>query len=401
MPRGIFRFVTATLMLGAVLASGPEARASSLVVDAETGKVISADQPNHLWYPASLTKMMTVYVTLGEIEAGRLALEDKIKVSTVAASATPVRFGLRAGEVISVRQAINAAIVASANDAALALAEKIGGTEEAFANLMTQTAWKLGMTRTIFRNATGLPDEDQVTTAHDMALLALAVLRDYPRHYALFNQRSVTIGGRSRPTVNGILGSYSGADGLKTGFTCGSGYNLVASAQRSHRRVIAVLLGSMSRSQRTAEITRLLDSAFAGDLTGKLPLSTLMIAAADEGAPPTVLTSAACNVQGDDETLIAKTAHAGEWAIIFGSYVDKAKAQMALSAAKATLGELGGSARGVIAPKADSGVKQWAAMIVGLSQRRAGQACKTLWAKNSYCLALRPNVLADGSMAWR
>src|SRR5262245_7633721 len=158
MKRGDLQLIVATLMLGIMCAWASGALASSIVVDAQTGKVISADQPNHLWYPASLTKMMTVYVALGEIEAGRLALEDKIKVSRVAASVAPVRFGLRAGQIISVRQAINATIVASANDAALALAEKIAGTEEAFAALMTQAAGKLGMTRTIFRNATGLPD---------------------------------------------------------------------------------------------------------------------------------------------------------------------------------------------------------------------------------------------------
>jgi D-alanyl-D-alanine carboxypeptidase len=180
----------AILACGIALTSGRPALGASLVVDAQSGAVLSADAPNHLWYPASLTKMMTIYVALSEIKAGRLSFE--------------------------VRQAINAAIVASGNDAATALGEKIGGTEEKFADMMTMSARGLGMTRTVFRNASGLPNNEQVTTAHNMALLAMALLKTYPQHYELFNQRSVTIGKRTRGTVNGILGAYQGADGFKT-----------------------------------------------------------------------------------------------------------------------------------------------------------------------------------------
>jgi hypothetical protein len=162
-----------------------------------------------------------------------------------------------------------------------------------------------------------------------------------------------------------------------------------------------VLLGSVSRGQRTAEITKLLDAAFTRDLAGKLPLAALRMAAADEGAPPTVLTGAACSAQGDGESLVAQTARVGQWGIIFGSFFDKAKAQIALSEARKKLGVLGKAGKSAIAPKSYNGIKQWSAMIVGLSQQSAGNACKALWAKNAYCLALRPEVLSNRSMAWR
>lgn len=385
-------------VLGIAVSPLRASEAASLVIDAGTGQVISADAANHLWYPASLTKMMTVYVALGEIAAGRLSFDDTLTVSTRAASVSPVRFGLAAGQTITIRQGINAAIVASGNDAATALAERIGGSEEKFADMMTLSARGIGMTRTVFRNATGLPDPDQVTTAHDMAVLALALLKEHPAHYDLFNQRSVTIGKKSRATVNGILGSYSGADGFKTGFTCGSGYNLVASATRGKRRVIGVVLGSTSRGQRASAMTRLLDAAFAQEIPQELVLAKMAMAAADEGAPPTVLTGATCAAQGDGESLVQATARAGGWGIVLGSFADKAKAQEMLKQARNHVGNVG---KGTVAPKTYNGVKQWSVMILGLTQASAGESCKALWAKDLYCLALNPQVLGNPDMAWR
>src|SRR5215510_2302022 len=295
--KGSHALALVAIVAGLLWAGARGASAANLVVDVETGQVISSDAPNHLWYPASLTKMMTVYVVLSEIEAGRLRFDDKIKVSAHAASQHPVRFGLRTGQVITVRQAINAAIVASANDAAVALGEKVAGSEDAFALRMTAMARSLGMARTVFRNATGLPDDGQVTTARDLAMLASALLRDYPEHYPLFNQRAVTIGKRSRGTVNSILGSYAGADGFKTGFTCGSGYNLVASATHDGRRLIGVVLGSANRAQRTIEMTALLNRAFEVESSTGPQLTALgtQVGAGDVGAPPVILTGKSCN----------------------------------------------------------------------------------------------------------
>jgi D-alanyl-D-alanine carboxypeptidase len=382
------------------------ATAASLVIDAESGVVLSADAPNHLWYPASLTKMMTIYVALSEIDAGRLSFDDRIKVSAAAANVSPVRFGLRAGETISVREAINAAIVASGNDAAYALAEKIAGDEASFAQMMTGMARTLGMPRTVFRNATGLPDDGQVTTARDMAVLAMALLRDYPQHYPLFSQRSVTIAKRSRGTVNSILGSYQGADGFKTGFTCGSGYNMVASVQRDGRRLIGVVLGSSSRAQRVSEMTKLLNVAFTSESKSKETVSRLGLknAAEDAGAPPTILNGGACSaaqLAGEEGGTITSAARLSGWGIVFGAYPDKAKAQKVLDQARKSLGSLAKGGRPAIVQKAYEGSAKYSAMLVGLEQGAAGKACKALWDKNAYCLALSPQVLGNPDMVWR
>lgn len=403
--RGL-RVALAFAMLASGLALSAHAQAASLVIDAESGTVLSADAPNHLWYPASLTKMMTVYVALAEIDAGRLSFDDKVKVSAAAANISPVRFGLRAGQVITVREAINAAIVASGNDAAYALAEKIGGSEAAFADKMTAMARTLGMPRTIFRNATGLPDDGQVTTARDMAVLAMALLRDYPEHYPLFNQRSVTIAKRSRGTVNSILGSYQGADGFKTGFTCASGYNLVASVQRDGRRLIGVVLGSANRAQRVSEMTKLFNAAFTAPAGSPQTVAGLaqLTSAADAGAPPTILTGGACSaaqLAGDGGGVITSAARLSGWGIVFGAYPDKAKAKQVLDSAKQALGPLSKGGRPAIVQKAYEGSSRYSAMLVGLEQGAAGKACKALWEKNIYCLALSPQVLTNPDMVWR
>ena len=375
-----------------------DAAAASLVIDAESGVVLSSDAPNHLWYPASLTKMMTVYVALAEIDAGRLSFDDKIKVSAAAANISPVRFGLRAGEIITVKEAINAAIVASGNDAAYALAEKIGGDEASFAQMMTGMARTLGMPRTVFRNATGLPDDGQVTTARDMAVLAMALLRDYPEHYPLFNQRSVTIAKRSRGTVNSILGAYNGADGMKTGFTCASGYNMVASAERDGRRLIGIVLGSRNGGARTLEMKRLLDTGFTA---GAAPPTTLIALAdemtdADNGLPPTILTGSNCATpELVGSTLIDSPDELSGWAVALGDYRNRTKAQKALQAAQTKLGKAAGAGQPAIIKKGAGGITRYSVLLSGLKQASAQQTCKILTDKKAYCVALSPKLLAN------
>lgn len=371
------------------------AQAASIVVDAGTGMVLSAEEPNHLWYPASLTKLMTVYVALAEIEAGRLGFEDQIKVSRRAAQQNPVRFGLREGQVITVRDAINAAIVASANDAAVALAEKIAETEEAFTTRMTGTAMELGMTRTFFENASGLPAGGQVTTARDLAILATAFLRDFPEHYDLFNQRSVTIGKRSRGTVNSILDAYDGADGMKTGFTCASGYNMIASAERDGRRLIGVVLGSRNGGARTLEMKRLLDAGFSGSGSETLSLVALadQLTEADGGAPPTVLTGGDCLApQLVGSSVIDSPDELTGWAVALGDYRTRTKAQTALLAAQS---KLGAEARGrpALIKRGANGLARYSVLFAGLKESSAQKTCKALTAQSTYCVTLSPKVL--------
>jgi D-alanyl-D-alanine carboxypeptidase len=374
------------------------ATAANIVVDAGTGSVLSADSPNHLWYPASLTKLMTVYVALSEIEAGRLRFEDKIEVSPHAALQNPVKFGLRAGQVITVRDAINAAIVASANDAAVALAEKIAATEEAFAERMTGMAMQLGMFRTFFQNASGLPADNQVTTARDLAILATAFLRDFPQHYTLFSQRSVTIGKRSRGTVNSILSAYDGADGMKTGFTCASGYNMVASAERDGRRLIGIVLGSRNGGARTLEMKRLLDVGFSAGVAPSTTLAGLADAMteADNGAPPTILTGSNCAApELVGSTFIDSPDELSGWAVALGDFRNRAKAEKALQTAQTKLGKAAGAGQPAIIKKGAGGVTRYSVLLSGLKQASAQKTCKLLTDQKAYCVTLSPKLIAN------
>jgi D-alanyl-D-alanine carboxypeptidase len=393
--RGVVIGVILLMLTGVPIGAARAASTASIVVDATTGAVLSAEAPNHLWYPASLTKLMTVYVALAEIEAGRLAFDDKIEVSQHAARQKPVRFGLRKGQVITVRDAINAAIVASANDAAVALAEKIAETEAAFATRMTGMAMELGMIRTIFQNASGLPADGQVTTARDMAVLAAAFLRDFPDHYALFNQRSVTIGKRSVGTVNSILDAYDGADGMKTGFTCASGYNMVASAERDGRRLIGVVLGSRNGGARTLAMKQLLDGGFSGGAPATLDVVALadQLTKADAGAPPTILTGGDCvTPQLVGSSVIDSPDELTGWAVALGDYRTRAKAQTALHAAQV---KLGAAARGrpALIKHGANGFARYSVLFAGLKESSAQKTCKALTAQSTYCVTLSPKVL--------
>ena len=394
--RGVGIAVILLTLIGVPMGASRVAAAANIVVEAGTGAVLAADSPNRLWYPASLTKLMTVYIALSEIEAGRLGFEDKIKVSQHAASQNPVKFGLRSGQVITVRDAINAAIVASANDAAVALAEKIAETEDAFATRMTGMAKDLGMTRTVFQNASGLPADGQVTTARDLAMLAMAFLRDFPQHYALFSQRSVTIGKRSRGTVNSILGAYEGADGLKTGFTCASGYNMVASAQRDGRRLIGIVLGSRNGGQRSKDMKRLLDAGFAGDAPSTVTLAALadQTTEGDDRIPPTVLSGGDCTTpQLIGSGVIDSPEELTGWAVVLGDYRNRAKAQKALQDAQTKLGNAAGAGRPAIIKKGANGLTRYSVLLAGLKQSSAQKACKVLSGQKAYCVALSPKIL--------
>lgn len=385
---------------------GAAANPVSLVVDADTGQVLSAESPNALWYPASLTKMMTIYIALAEIKAGRHNLDEAITVSSSAAGQSPVKFGFRTGQKITLRQAISATIVASANDAAVAIAEQIGGSEAAFAQRMTQMAGVLGMSRTVFHNASGLPDNGQVTTAADMARLALALIHDFPDQYHFFGDKSVSIAGHTLPTVNGILVSYPGADGLKTGFTCGSGYNLVASARRGDHRLVGVLLGGGNRGERASQMVSLLNAGFARDSSNtdrpQLQNISLAINASEQAPPPTRLKGGDCDEAVTAGGTTANAPHLSGWGIVFGSFNSPAKAQQMLAAARKKLpSALAKKGRPAIVRRDYEGVSRYSALLVGYAQIDAGRACKAVWEGSAYCLALSPQVLNNPQGVWR
>lgn len=239
-----------------------DAKYAAIVVDAQSGEVLYAQRADSPRYPASITKMMTLYLTFEAIQSGKLKLTDTILVSPHAAAQAPSKLGLSAGERITVDDAIKSICVLSANDMAVAMAEHIGGTESRFAALMTLKAQELGMTQTRYVNANGLPDSRQLTSARDIAILSRALLRDFPQYYPYFATKYFTYQGRTIHNHNGLLFSMPGVDGIKTGYTNASGFNLAASALRDNRRLIVVVMGGSSSGGRNARVEELLDTGF-------------------------------------------------------------------------------------------------------------------------------------------
>jgi D-alanyl-D-alanine carboxypeptidase len=241
-----------------------------LVVEADTGKVLQADNATMPWYPASVTKIMTAYVTLKAVKEGRLTLDTLLTVSPVAASQSPSKMGFRPGIQLTVDNALKMMMVKSANDMAVVLAEGVGGSIDGFSAMMNQTAQKLGMTQTSYVNPNGLPADGQITSARDLAILARAVIRDLPEYEYFMHIPSIRYGRRVTQNFNKLIGRYPGADGFKTGFICASGYNLVASATRNGKRLIAVVLGASSGQARAVRAAQLLERGFGGNGLGWL-----------------------------------------------------------------------------------------------------------------------------------
>lgn len=233
---------------------------SAIVVDTATGKVLYEVSPDTHRYPASLTKMMTLYVMFEELERGRFKLSTPLRVSALAQRQSPTKLGLRAGETISVEDAIKGLITRSANDAAAVIAENVAGSVPSFADRMTRTARAIGMTNTRFRNANGLPDPGQFTSARDMMKLGVALQVRFPQYYPLFSIRSYNFRGRTIGSHNNLLGRVNGVDGIKTGYVNASGFNLVTSVKRDGRKVVAVVMGGKTAAQRDAHMVQLINT---------------------------------------------------------------------------------------------------------------------------------------------
>ncbi len=246
----------------ACLLPRPSAAGPALLLDASNGKVLYFEDQDHLWHPASLTKIMTAYVVFEALRAKRITLDQKISVSEKAHAQSPSKVGLPVGAEMTVDLALKALIVKSANDVAMMLAEAVGGSEEGFVKLMNDTARRLGMKQSNFVNPNGLPADAQVTTARDLARLSLAIIRNFPERLPLWTMQEVQVGKLRLPSHNKLLKSYDGADGLKTGFICDSGYNIVASATRDGRKLIAVVLGEPSGRERNLRAASLLEHGF-------------------------------------------------------------------------------------------------------------------------------------------
>jgi D-alanyl-D-alanine carboxypeptidase len=262
MNKGHRAFILAFLYVLFSFSQSVQAEMPFIVVEAQSGTVIKQSDADAPWYPASLTKMMTLYLTFQNLKAQRLSLQTPLMVSVRAQQQPPMKLGVLRGDEITVKKAIKALATVSSNDVAVVLAEAIGGTEEKFATQMSAQAHKMGMKDSVFKNATGLPNAEQVSSARDLAILARRLLLDFPEYYHFFSSRTVQYGGESFVSHNRFLNAYSGADGLKTGYTCGSGYNVVASAHKNQKRLIVVLLGAQSSQQRSHKVQELMDEGF-------------------------------------------------------------------------------------------------------------------------------------------
>jgi D-alanyl-D-alanine carboxypeptidase len=259
-----------------------------LLIEADSGKVLQAENATYPWYPASVTKMMTAYVTLKAVKDGKISLDTLLTVSPVATAQSPSKMGFRSGTQVTVDNALKMMLVKSANDMAVVLAEGVGGSIDGFSAEMNATAQRLGMTQTSYVNPNGLPADGQITSARDLAILARAIIRDLPEYEYFVHIPSIRFGRKVTQNFNKLIGRFPGADGFKTGFICASGYNLVASATRNGKRLIAVVLGASSGQMRAVRAAQMLERGFASDgLSWLRPaLGTVDNLAPIDAAPP-------------------------------------------------------------------------------------------------------------------
>ena len=412
---------------------------TSIVIDAETGKVLSEDNADTPNYPASLTKMMTLYLLFEALEKGKVTLDTPFSVSAHASAQEPTKLGLLPGETISVHDAILGLVTRSANDAAVVIAENLAGSEDAFAERMTAKAHALGMMNTTFHNASGLPDPGQLTTARDLSKLARALYRDFPQDYKFFATQEFTFRGRVITTHNHLMARFEGMDGIKTGYIRAAGFNLAASAVRDGHRLIGVVMGGRSAVSRDNIMAGLLTTAFVEarreDVAKTMvasnaaapavpPAAPAEVAAAPAPAPaivpvPAPTQVAAADASAADQPVAApepqsftarakrtlshlspvSTAEAAtprraeptteRWSIQVGAFSQKAAAEKAASHALATLHPGKGKIIAVLAPSIPEGERYFRARIVNFSEREAERACHVLRKKGRDC-AVRP-----------
>ena len=422
----------AALTLG--FGSAAYAKYASIVIDAHSGQVLYSKNADTRNYPASLTKMMTLYLLFEAIDEGRLTKSSMLKVSARAARQSPSKLGLRTGQKISVDDAIRALSVKSANDVAVVVAEALGGTEAKFAKMMTQKAHQIGMSKTNFANASGLPNRAQLSTARDMARLAQALYFGFPHHYHYFGLTEFTYKGRRYKSHNKVLTAYKGTDGLKTGYTRASGYNLATSVERNGRRLIGIVFGGKTSRSRNAHMIGLLDRSWPKLQTATLTTTPKMKPAdlfiASFGAPvaadddqiaaldapanvvpvppapkqqPTITASAAAILPAAIEPKPAETLAAiaaapprGDWAIQVGAYYRRDQAIKAVDFATEKMPSLLGQADAAIVLMNGKRKPIYRARLVGFESRGDAQtACRALKKKSVPCFAIKQDKNAQ------
>lgn len=411
--------VAALLAVTAIPAQAePNPKYAAFIMDADTGVILHQSNADKVLHPASLVKMMTLTMAFEALAAGRLSLRDRIPISSHAASMQPSKIGIPAGGSISVEDAIYALVTKSANDIAVAMGEKLGGTESQFAAMMTRRAREIGMTKTVYKNASGLPNSAQVTTVRDQAKLSRYIIKTYPQYYEYFSTRNFTYRGVSHHNHNRLMSSYKGMDGLKTGFIAASGFNLAASAVRGDRRLIGIVFGGRTAASRNARMAELLDQGFADLGVGKDAGNTVVMASAKgkiapkpDRKPDSIAQLAALHnvdpAAGAEMRLgtVAAAAPAGvqiaslspaapvpaeqrPWAIQIGAFESRARTDGALREAMARLPDNLAGGSPFIAPLKTGEGWLFRARLGGYSKEQAIAACRLI----KDCLPVAPQA---------
>jgi len=445
----IGRSGAAAILLSSMLAAPVMAQPvyEAIVLDAQTGQVLRELNPDVSTQPASLTKMMTLYLTFEALNQGRLRLDQYLRVSDYAATRAPSKLGLVPGESVTVHDVILGIVTKSANDAAVVLAEALGGSEGAFAQQMTWKARQLGMNSTVYYNANGLPDPNQRTTARDIARLALALYHQFPREYRYFSTRAFVFRGQEMRNHNHMMEWYPGLDGIKTGYVNASGFNLAASAVRDGHRLIGVVMGGQSAGWRDRQMAALLDQGFADIGNGQAASRPVMasvqpsasshsaqsqapVYATSPSAAPAAATAApqqsnpapvmASAPQGDTATVAGRSGMidnalrhlspvgraeaataaretAGEdWSIQLGAFRAESAAEQAIRHATSVTA-VRGKPREVLAPAKGESNRLYRALLTHFSQKGAQAACGELHKKGIACTVVRPGALRVAS----
>ena len=408
-------FIVAFVALAGASTPAQAAKYAAIVIEEDSGRVLFARNADSLRYPASLAKIMTLYLLFEDIAAGHLTLKSRIPVSKVAAGRSPSKLYLKPGQSISAEQAIRALVTKSANDVATAVAEKLGGSERAFAKRMTRKARALGMSRTTFRNASGLPHSKQRSTARDMARLAIAMRRDFPQYFKYFSTKSFNWNGRKFGNHNKLLSKFNGTDGIKTGYINASGFNLVATVKRNNVRLIGVVFGGKTSRSRDAHMMDILERQFKrvkplqasqqlAALPTKLPISAPLRA---RDVPEIIPQKKQITVRRLTDTMVADdtpefldtaTTTASQaiapddqahWSVQIGNFAQRVNAHKAAIRARRMADRVLGMTPANMTLVTRGEMPLWRVRFNDLDEDQARSACAALFAEGSPCIAIR------------
>ena len=408
-------FIVVFVALAGASTPAQAAKYAAIVIEEDSGRVLFARNADSLRYPASLTKIMTLYLLFEDIAAGHLTLKSRIPVSKIAAGRSPSKLYLKPGQSISAEQAIRALVTKSANDVATAVAEKLGGSERAFAKRMTRKAHALGMSRTTFRNASGLPHSKQRSTARDMARLAIAMRRDFPQYFKYFSTKSFNWNGRKFGNHNKLLSKFNGTDGIKTGYINASGFNLVATVERNNVRLIGVVFGGKTSRSRDDHMMDILERQFKRvkplqasqqlvALPTKLPISAPLRA---RDVPEIIPQKKQITVRRLTDTMVADdtpefldtaTTTASQaiapddrahWSVQIGNFAQRVNAHKAAIRARRMADRVLGMTPANMTLVTRGEMPLWRVRFNDLDEDQARSACAALFAEGSPCIAIR------------